>query len=75
MDEVELIETPAYDIAKRFCHGNEEAAHHIRMVIRQAIAAEREACAKVVQKLASADAVYPAGIALLADAIRARSNS
>ena len=35
--------------------------------------AEREACAKLVEKLASADAVYPEGMRMIAAAIRARS--
>lgn len=49
MDEVQLIEVPACEIARRFCHGNEEAADHIRAVIRQAVSAEREACAKMAE--------------------------
>lgn len=38
-----------------------------------ATAAERKACAKIVEKLAGADAVYPSGIEMLIDAIRNRS--
>lgn len=37
-----------------------------------AIAAEREACAKIAEKLAGADVVYPEGIQMIAAAIRAR---
>jgi len=34
---------------------------------------EREACAKIVEKLAGADAVYPTGLQLIIDAIRNRT--
>ena len=42
--------------------------------IDEAIAAEREACATIVEKLAGADVVYPEGIRMIAAAIRARGN-
>ena len=40
-----------------------------------AIAAEREACARIVEKLAGADVVYPEGIRMIAAAIRARGST
>lgn len=39
-----------------------------------AIVETREACAKIVEKMSGADAVYPEGIRMIADAIRARSD-
>lgn len=45
----------------------------IGMLIDNAVVAEREACALTVEKLASADVVYPEGIRMIADAIRNRS--
>lgn len=42
MNEVELIETPAYEIARKFCHGDEAAAEAIRDAIRAAVEAARE---------------------------------
>lgn len=41
----------------------------------RAIADEREACAKIVEKLIGADAVYPEGMRMIVDAIRARSTA
>lgn len=35
-----------------------------------AVTAERERCAKIVEKLSGADCVYPEGLRLLVDAIR-----
>lgn len=41
--------------------------------IEAAVTTEREACAKIVEKLIGADAVYPEGMRMIVDAIRARS--
>lgn len=71
MDEVELIETPACDIARRFCHGNEEAAEHVRAAIRQAVSAEREACATWAQQVV-ANGVVVLSAAEVGNAIRNR---
>lgn len=56
------------------CAGGVCSAADIGDAIREAVKAERAACAKIVEKLAGADIVYPAGLQLLVDAIRARSN-
>ncbi len=53
------------------CEHDSHAA--VMAVLREAVAAEREACAKIVEKLASADVVYPEGIRMIADAIRNRT--
>lgn len=55
--------------AREIAHANE-----ILNAVRHAIAAEREACARIVEKLAGADVVYPEGIRMIAAAIRARGN-
>jgi hypothetical protein len=44
MSDVETIETPAYEIARKFCHGNEAAAEAIRDLVRE----ERLRCVKIV---------------------------
>lgn len=41
--------------------------------IEAAVTKEREACAKIVEKLIGADAVYSEGMRMIVDAIRARS--
>lgn len=38
-----------------------------------AVKAERDRCASIVEKLAGADAIYPAGMQLILDAIRNRT--
>ena len=58
--------------AALFDPGNFNEGTAIARLVHEAVAAEREACAKIVEKLASADCVYPAGIQILVDAIRAR---
>lgn len=50
-------------------------AKYIRLAsagVAAAIAAEREACAKIAEKLVGADVVYSEGIRMIAAAIRAR---
>lgn len=41
--------------------------------VEAAVKAERDRCASTVEKLAGADAVYPAGLQLILDAIRNRT--
>lgn len=50
--DVETVETPACEIARRFNHGDESLADAIRLAIRTAIAAEREACARIASRSA-----------------------
>jgi len=42
-------------------------------VARQAAAAEREVCARIVEKVAGEDAVYQRGVEMMIDAIRNRA--
>ena len=52
-EDVDSVETPACAIARRFAHGDEALADEVRAAIRSAVVAEREACAKAVEKRAT----------------------
>lgn len=52
-----------------------EYVHEDRVAekIEASVNAEREACAAIVEKLAGADVIYPAGLQLILDSIRNRT--
>lgn len=50
-EDMDEVETPAYEIAAGFAHGDEALAAAVRHAMRTAIAAEREACARKLDDL------------------------